>query len=62
MNGEIGENFQITQDGVLTMKGKVCVLDIDDLRRAVIEEAHCSAYAMHPGSTKLSRKIIGGLV
>ena len=32
MNGEIGENFQITQDGVLTMKGKVCVPDIDNLR------------------------------
>ena len=37
MNGDIGKNFRITQDGVLTMKGRVCVPDIDDLRRAIIE-------------------------
>ena len=37
MIGEIGKNFWITQDGVLTMKGRVCVPDIDDLRRAIIE-------------------------
>ena len=53
MNGDIGENFRITQDGVLTMKSRVCVLDIEDLRRLIMEEAHCSAYAMHPGNTKM---------
>ena len=57
MNSEIGENFKITQDGVLTMKGKVCVSDIDDLRGAIMEEAHCSTYAMHPSSTKIYRTI-----
>ena len=53
MNGEIGENFQITQDGILTMKGRVCVADIKDLRRAIIEKTHCLAYAMHLGSAKM---------
>ena len=33
------------------MKGKVCLSNIDDLRRAIMEEAHCSAYTMHPSST-----------
>ena len=42
MNGEIGENFSISQDGVLIMKGRVCVLDIKDLRKLIMEEAHCS--------------------
>ena len=28
MNCEIGENFSIIQDGVLIMKGKVCVPDV----------------------------------
>ena len=36
MNGEIGKNFSITQDGVLTMKGRVCVSDVDDLRKKLI--------------------------
>ena len=57
MNSEIGENFWITQDGVLTMKGRVCVPDIDDLKRAIIEEAHYLVYAMHLGSIKMYQTI-----
>ena len=57
MNGDIGENFRITQDGVLTIKDRVCVPDIDDLKRSIMEEAHCLAYAMHQGSTKMYRTI-----
>ena len=57
MNSEVGENFSISQDGVLTMKGKMCVLDVKDLRKLIMEEAHSSAYAMHPGSTKMYRTI-----
>ena len=65
MNGEIRENFQITQDGMLVMKCKVCVPNVDNLRKAIMEEAHYSANAMHPNSTKCiepSKKTIGGLV
>ena len=57
MNGEIGENFQITQDGMLVMKGRVCVPNVNDLRKAIMEEAYCSTYAMHPDSTKMYRTI-----
>ena len=35
------------------MKGKVCVPDVEDLRKLIMEEAHCSAYAMHLGSIKM---------
>ena len=55
MNGKIDKNFSITQDGILTMKGRVCVPDVEDLRKLIMEEAHCSAYAMHPSSTKKYR-------
>ena len=37
MKGEIGENFSITQDGVLTIKGKVCVPNVEDLRKLIME-------------------------
>ena len=43
MNGEMSKNFSITQDGVLTMRGKTCVPDVDNLKRLIMEEAHCSA-------------------
>ena len=57
MNGKIGENFMITHDEVLVMKDRMCVPNVDDLRKAIIEEAHYSAYAMYSGSTKIYRTI-----
>ena len=39
------------------MKEKMCVPNVDNLRKVIMEEAHCSAYAMHPGSTKMYRTI-----
>ena len=44
MNGKIGENFSIIQDGVLTLRGRVRVPDVDNLRKLIMEEAHYSAY------------------
>ena len=35
------------------MKGRVCVPDVEDLRKLIMEETHCSAYAMHSGNTKM---------
>ena len=57
MKGEVEIFFSIFQDGMLTMKGRVCVPDVEDLRKMIIEEAHCSAYVMHSGSTKMYRTI-----
>ena len=57
MNGEIGENFSISQDGVLTMKGRICVPDVENLRKLIMEEAYCSTYIMHSSSTKMYRTI-----
>ena len=53
MNGELGEDFVITHNGMLVMKGRICVANVNDLRRVIMEEAHCSAYTMHPDNTKI---------
>ena len=42
---------------MLVMKGRVCVPNVDDLRKAIMEETHCSAYAMYPNSSKMYRTI-----
>ena len=57
MNGEIGKNFRITQDRVLKMKGRVCIPDVEDLRKLTMKEAYCSVYAMHLGCIKMYRTI-----
>ena len=65
MNGEVSENFSITQEGMLTMRGRVCVPDVDDLRKMIMEEAYCFAYAIHrevPKCTIPLKKITGGQV
>ena len=65
MNDEIGKKIMITQDGVLVMKDKMCIPNIDDLRKAIMKEARCSAYAqipVVPRCTEPSRKTISDQV
>ncbi|KAJ8755156.1 hypothetical protein K2173_018954 [Erythroxylum novogranatense] len=45
------------RDGTLWMGQRLCVPDVDDLRREFLEEAHVAAYAMHPGTTKMYRTL-----
>ena len=45
--------FRIRDDGVIVRGSRMCVPEIDELKREIMEEAHSSAYAMHPGSTKM---------
>ena len=43
----------ISEDGTLLYGGRLYVPSVEVLKRVIMEEAHNSAYAMHPGSTKL---------
>ena len=37
----------------MVMGQRLCVPDVGDVRREIVEEAHSSAYAMHPRSIKM---------
>ena len=45
--------FTINEDGALYFKDRVCVPDDNDLRKAILEEAHGGSFAIHPGSIKM---------
>ena len=45
--------FQIRDDVVIVRGSRMCVPEIGELKREIMEEAHSSAYLMHPGSTKM---------
>ena len=45
--------FVIDEEGVLRLGTRLCVPDMDELRKELLEEAHYSAYSVHPGSTKM---------
>ena len=44
-------------DGVLRYQGRLCVPNVDNLRRQILEEAHGSPYSIHSGATKMDRDL-----
>ena len=51
-------DFAVRDDGALVMGSRLCVPTDEELKRQILEEAHSSAYAMHPGSTKMYRTLM----
>ena len=49
--------FELKTDKAIVKKGRLCVPNISELKGAIQEEAHNSAYAMHPRSTKMYRTL-----
>ena len=47
------KGFSVRADGTLMMGHRLCVPDVGELKKEIMEEAHSSAYAMHLGSTKM---------
>ena len=47
-SGQRGD-LSLREDSTLVMGQSLCVPDVGDVRREIMEEAHSSAYAMHPG-------------
>ncbi|XP_059306339.1 uncharacterized protein LOC132057755 [Lycium ferocissimum] len=45
--------FEITGEGVLRYRARLCVPDVARLCQKIMVEAHCSRYSIHPGLTKM---------
>ncbi|XP_060202777.1 uncharacterized protein LOC132631202 [Lycium barbarum] len=52
LRGEAKEAV-IDEEGLLWIKGRVCVLRVGDLNKTILAEAHSSRYSIHPGATKM---------
>ena len=50
-------DFAIRDDRALVIGSRLCVSETEELKRQILEDAHSSAYAMHPGSTKMYRTL-----
>ena len=55
-DGKLPE-FNIDEDGVLRFGKRLCVPSIPDLKKELLDEAHSSAFSIHPGSTKMYRDL-----
>ncbi|TYK26572.1 putative Retrotransposon protein [Cucumis melo var. makuwa] len=49
--------FELRTDGAIVKQERLCVPNISELKGAILEEAHNSAYVMHSGSTKMYRTL-----
>ena len=49
--------FVLSDDGILRFGTRLCVLNDRDLRRELLEEAHCSRLTIHPGGTKMYKDL-----
>jgi hypothetical protein len=50
-----GKSPGFTEDdqGVLWYKGRICVLDVKEIKNLILQEAHDSAYSIHPEGNKM---------
>ncbi|KAA0042166.1 DNA/RNA polymerases superfamily protein [Cucumis melo var. makuwa] len=49
--------FALRTNGAIVKQGRLYVPNISELKNVILEEAHSSAYAMHPSSTKMYRAL-----
>ena len=47
------EELSISSDGSLKCRNRLCVPDIDHLRKGILDEAHKPRLMVHPGGTKM---------
>jgi hypothetical protein len=52
---ETGKAPDFTEDkhGTVWFRKRICVPDVDHLHKKILQEAHDSAYSIHPDSTKI---------
>ena len=49
--------MKCVEEGVIRMENRIYMPNKEELKREILEEVHCSTYAMHPGSTKMYRNL-----
>ena len=50
-------SFQVDNEGILRLKGRICVPNIAELRKEVLDECHKSKLSIHPGVSKMYNDI-----
>ncbi|MCI48862.1 hypothetical protein A2U01_0070105, partial [Trifolium medium] len=42
-------NIKVDEDGVMRFHGRVCVPDVPELKKMIMDEGHRSGLSIHPG-------------
>ncbi|WVZ49323.1 hypothetical protein U9M48_000692, partial [Paspalum notatum var. saurae] len=46
-------HFREDEQGTVWYKNRICVPDVESIKKLILSEAHDTAYSIHPGSTKM---------
>ncbi|WVZ52561.1 hypothetical protein U9M48_003609 [Paspalum notatum var. saurae] len=46
-------HFREDEHGTVWYKNRICMPDVDSIKKLILSEAHNTAYSIHPGSTKM---------
>jgi len=46
-------DFKVDDQGVLRFRGRICILDNDEMKKMTLEESQRSSLSIHPGATKI---------
>ncbi|WVZ75872.1 hypothetical protein U9M48_023894, partial [Paspalum notatum var. saurae] len=46
-------HFHEDKQGTVWYKNRICMPDVDSIKKLILSEAHDTAYSIHPGSTKM---------
>ncbi|MCI71072.1 hypothetical protein A2U01_0092335, partial [Trifolium medium] len=44
-----GIDFGVDENGIIWYRGRVCVPDVPELKKMILEEGHRSGLSIHPG-------------
>ena len=53
VENDTNTEFSISSDGILNLKGRICIPNNEELRNQLLTEAHTTPYSVHPGATKM---------
>ena len=53
INQSKGGEFRIDENDIMRFGDRVCIPDIAELRKSILEERHHSGLSIHPGATKM---------
>lgn len=48
-----GGDFRINENDVIRFRYRICVSNVPELKKIILEEGHRSDLSIHPGSTKM---------
>ena len=48
-----GGEFRIDENSVLRFRDRVCIPDVPEIKKSILEEGHRSRLSIHPGATKM---------